>query len=164
MKEKRMKLKNLMSPKILESIGNLSVPEKHQLKIAYDTLKMPDEVAGVMGGPSKEEAIQIIKKLTGKTPSIKEEFTLEQKAANFWRDAFLKQNGRMSIKDVENLMKLHKSLPVAFKSLSDSNQYGGAYIIKKGNEYIWPGQEDESYSTSTGFTGRGAGRLVWEKK
>lgn len=44
----------------------LSVPEKHQLKIARDTLRMPDAIAAVVGGPSKEEAREIIKRLTGK--------------------------------------------------------------------------------------------------
>lgn len=53
---------------------NLSVSEKHQLKIAKDTLKMHDAIAKVMGGPSKEEARNIIKKLTGKT--IKEDVPL----------------------------------------------------------------------------------------
>lgn len=46
----------------------LTVPQKHQLKIAYATLRMPDEVVGVMGGPNKEEARQIIRDLTGKEP------------------------------------------------------------------------------------------------
>ena len=53
--------------KIKEVKTNLSVPEKHQLKIAYDTLKMPDPIVAVMGGPTKEEAIKIIKQLTGRT-------------------------------------------------------------------------------------------------
>jgi hypothetical protein len=44
----------------------LSVPEKHQLKIAYDTLKMTDPMVGVMGGMTKEEAREVIKRLTGK--------------------------------------------------------------------------------------------------
>lgn len=44
----------------------LSVPEQHQLKIAKDTLRMPDAMAGVMGGPTKEQAREIIKELTGK--------------------------------------------------------------------------------------------------
>lgn len=44
----------------------LSIPEKHQLKIAKDTLKMPDAMARVMGGPTKEEAREIIKRLEGK--------------------------------------------------------------------------------------------------
>ena len=35
---------------------NLSVPEKHQLRIARDTLKMSDIGARIMGGMSKEEA------------------------------------------------------------------------------------------------------------
>ncbi len=46
--------------------GRLTVPEQHQLKIAKDTLKMPDAIAGIMGGPTKEEAREIIKKLEGK--------------------------------------------------------------------------------------------------
>lgn len=45
----------------------LSIPEKHQLKIAYDTLRMPDAMAAVMGGPTKVEARVIIRTLTGKT-------------------------------------------------------------------------------------------------
>ena len=44
----------------------LTVPEQHQLKIAKDTLKMSDVGARIMGGPTKEEAREIIKKLTGK--------------------------------------------------------------------------------------------------
>jgi uncharacterized Zn finger protein (UPF0148 family) len=38
------------------------VPEKHQLKIAKDTLKMSDVVARVMGGMTKEEAREVLKK------------------------------------------------------------------------------------------------------
>jgi hypothetical protein len=45
---------------------SLSVPEKHQLKVAIKTLKMPDEIANVMGYPNKEQAKAIYKKLTGK--------------------------------------------------------------------------------------------------
>lgn len=46
--------------------GRLTVPEQHQLKIAKDTLRMPDAMAGVMGGPTKEEAREIIKRLESK--------------------------------------------------------------------------------------------------
>jgi hypothetical protein len=44
----------------------LSVFEKHQLKIARSTLKMPDPILGVMGGMNKAEAREIIKKLGGR--------------------------------------------------------------------------------------------------
>ena len=44
----------------------LTVPEKHQLKIARDTLKMNNVMAAVMGGMTKEEARRIIKRLGGK--------------------------------------------------------------------------------------------------
>lgn len=40
--------------------------EKHQLKIAKDTLKMNNAMLGVMGGMSKEQAKKVIKQLTGK--------------------------------------------------------------------------------------------------
>jgi hypothetical protein len=40
----------------------MTVPEKHQLKIARKTLKMPDAVLGVLRGMTKEEARAIIAK------------------------------------------------------------------------------------------------------
>lgn len=43
----------------------LSVPEQHQLRIAERTLHLTDIGAMLMGGPSKEEAREIIFKLTG---------------------------------------------------------------------------------------------------
>jgi len=46
-------------------IRRLSVAEQHQLRIARDTLKMPDEMVGVMGGPNKQQAKQIIRQLLG---------------------------------------------------------------------------------------------------
>ena len=48
----------------------LSVFDKHALKIARDTLRMPDAMLGVMGGPSKEEAAETVYRLTGKRPAI----------------------------------------------------------------------------------------------
>jgi len=45
----------------------LSVPEKHQLKIAKKTLTLSDAGARIMGGMTKDEARRIIKLLTGKT-------------------------------------------------------------------------------------------------
>jgi hypothetical protein len=46
----------------------LSVFDKHQLRIARDTLRMDPRAAAVMGGPSPEEAREIIYRLTGKWP------------------------------------------------------------------------------------------------
>lgn len=46
----------------------LSVPERHQLKIARDTLKMSEPIARVMGGPTHAQAAEIIHRLTGKWP------------------------------------------------------------------------------------------------
>lgn len=41
----------------------LSVPEKHQKKIAIDTLKMHDVGANIMGGMTKEEARKFLSKI-----------------------------------------------------------------------------------------------------
>lgn len=43
----------------------LSVPEKHQLRIAKATLRMSDAAARVMGGMTKEEAQKIVHKKGG---------------------------------------------------------------------------------------------------
>jgi len=49
---------------------NLSVFDRHQLKVARDTMKLDDTVARcrMLGGPNKEESREIIERLTGKKP------------------------------------------------------------------------------------------------
>jgi hypothetical protein len=47
-------------------MSKLSIPEQHQLKIAKATLKMSPVMARVMGGPSIEQSIEIIRRLTNK--------------------------------------------------------------------------------------------------
>ena len=42
-----------------------TVFDRHQLKIARDTLKMSDAGAFIMGGMSKDEARRVILRLTG---------------------------------------------------------------------------------------------------
>jgi hypothetical protein len=41
----------------------LSVPEKHQKKIAIETLRMHDATVGVLGGMNKEEARTFLKSI-----------------------------------------------------------------------------------------------------
>lgn len=41
----------------------MSVPERHQYKIAEATLRMPQPMVGVMGGMNKEQAREVIKNL-----------------------------------------------------------------------------------------------------
>jgi len=48
---------------------NLTIPEKHQLRVARQTLKYSDIGARIMGGPTKDEARAIILRLTGKVAS-----------------------------------------------------------------------------------------------
>ncbi len=45
---------------------HLTVFEKHSLKIARQTLKMPDAILGVMGRMTKEQARKVIADLTEK--------------------------------------------------------------------------------------------------
>jgi len=47
-------------------MSELTVFEKHQLKIAKQTLTFHDAAVAIMGGPTKEEARKIIKRLTEK--------------------------------------------------------------------------------------------------
>ena len=54
-------------PKRRRGFGELTVPETHQLAIAKKTLLMPDAMVGVMGGPSKAEARDIISRLKAKS-------------------------------------------------------------------------------------------------
>jgi hypothetical protein len=55
----------------------LDVFDRHQLKIAKDSLRMPQAVLGVMGGPSKPEARRIILKIEGKVKGTKTIKTIE---------------------------------------------------------------------------------------
>lgn len=41
----------------------LSVPEQHQLAIAKKTLRMPDVMAEVMGGMTKQQAREVLKRI-----------------------------------------------------------------------------------------------------
>lgn len=69
--DKRKKSPNPRRQSSIDAFGresSLGVPERHQLRIARDTLRMSDVVARVMGGPTKEEAREIIRRLTGREP------------------------------------------------------------------------------------------------
>lgn len=50
------------------AMRELTVPERHQLKVARDTLRMNDVFARIMGGMTKQEARNIVERLTGKRP------------------------------------------------------------------------------------------------
>ena len=41
----------------------LDVFERHQLAVARKTLNMPDAILGVLGGMTKEEALEIVRRL-----------------------------------------------------------------------------------------------------
>lgn len=46
----------------------LTIFERNQLKVARKTLTYSDVGASIMGPPTKDEAREIIKRLTGKEP------------------------------------------------------------------------------------------------
>jgi hypothetical protein len=47
----------------------LGVFDRHQLKIARDTLRKPDAMVAVMGGMNKEQARKVIVRITGESAS-----------------------------------------------------------------------------------------------
>ena len=58
----------------------LSVFDKHQLRIAKDTLKMTDVGAYIMGGMTKAQAVDVIKRFTGvdRSNELKSDGTLQE--------------------------------------------------------------------------------------
>lgn len=50
----------LFGTEVRVKTAEMSVPEKHQLRIAIQTLKMPDPMVGVMGGMDKEQALKFL--------------------------------------------------------------------------------------------------------
>lgn len=54
----------------------LTVPERHQLKIARATLKMSDAMANVMGGMTRAEAREIVNRLAGARNTNRSTITL----------------------------------------------------------------------------------------
>lgn len=53
-----------------EARKELSVPDKHQLRVLKQILRMPDQMAAVAGGPDKKEAREILKSKFGYTDEM----------------------------------------------------------------------------------------------
>lgn len=53
-------------------LNERSVPQKHQTKIAKDTLEMNDVGANIMGGMSKKEAREFLKSIGWSDKKIKD--------------------------------------------------------------------------------------------
>ncbi len=56
----------------------LSVPDKHQLRIARSTMRMHCLGAAIMGGPNHVKAASIIKRLSGAIVRIDTDCTCEE--------------------------------------------------------------------------------------
>jgi hypothetical protein len=59
------RLRSIVSGGVARRERGLSVPDRHRLRIARDTLKMSDAGARIMGGMTKDEAREVIYQLTG---------------------------------------------------------------------------------------------------
>jgi hypothetical protein len=58
-----MKMESLRAATaVLARVAAMGVADKHQLQVAIKSLKMPPAMLGVMGGPSKEQALEILAK------------------------------------------------------------------------------------------------------
>jgi hypothetical protein len=84
-----------------------STPEEHQIKIAKDTLKMPQAMAGVMGGPTKEEAKRILsgaKKAKDIGPSLRKDIMkLTEQLSNKARQGGIYENfGQKEIRQLKD--------------------------------------------------------------
>lgn len=64
------RLQKHVSGAVAKREQTLSVPDRHQLKIARDSLRAPCAMLGVMGGPNHREAREIIHRLTGAIAGI----------------------------------------------------------------------------------------------
>jgi hypothetical protein len=64
----------------------LTIPEQHQAKIALQTLKMPDAMVGVMGGPTKKQARAFLRSIGVKNPTRFEALERELAAGGYARD------------------------------------------------------------------------------
>jgi hypothetical protein len=73
----------------------LTAPEQHLLRIARATLRMPDPMVGVMGGPDKPTSRRIIRELTGRTPRRRNP-PPEEKIAQLRRIVETKTRGRVT--------------------------------------------------------------------
>lgn len=56
-------------------MSRLSTPEKHQLKIARETMRMHCAATLIMGGPNHAESVKIIMRLTGKKVQLDSDCT-----------------------------------------------------------------------------------------
>ena len=65
-----------LGKKYNESVNELTTAQKHQVKIAKDTLKMPKPMRGVMG-MSKKEALKILKKYKKESVSEAKESSID---------------------------------------------------------------------------------------
>ena len=63
-------LRRNVTGKIAQRERALSVPDKHLLRIARDSGRMPCAMLGVMGGPNHYDAAEIIARLTGAIVAI----------------------------------------------------------------------------------------------
>lgn len=141
-----MRFKEFLSE--VKSKKELSVFDKHQLKVARDIIKAPDAMVPFMGGNlTKKEAREIIKKITGK--EVKESVEEGKKGLDHWVKDYraARKNGNVSLAKQlrDNIDKEVKRL-----GLNRDEVYGpdldNKYGVKEGMEY-----EEETNKEPKGF-------------
>lgn len=153
---KREKYSRLDNPSRRKKITKkeLSVMDKHQLAIARKTLTYSDAGALIMGGPTKAEAREIIKKLTGKVPRENPSRRKTKKKTT------RKKNMR---KQTYSIWKVGSGLPRETTGLATSNVFNTKAVAKKYcNEHL---NKRGSYAiVSSRLTSVGVNKLLSGKR
>lgn len=129
----------------------LTVPEKHQIAIAKQTLKMPDAMVGVMGGMTKEQARELLHRLgvsfkenpRGKAKLTPEQNRVWEKAFQFHVDAGKSdsQADRAAWRDVAaefpELKKFRGATPNPLRRRNRTGVKPGAWVHTPGRTEVY---------------------------
>lgn len=138
-KGRKSKIKGDMLLSVLKT--NLKISNTADAFVNHVTMHVTDETSEL----SKKDVINLVKWYNANKENLDESASSELDLAfNDIRDAFRKlENKTMSDMDFKKLMaEISKSYgekiaSFATKSLADKKQKGGAYLQKKGNNWIW---------------------------
>jgi hypothetical protein len=139
-------IKEFRMGNLKEAVSELSPMERNQLRVAQQTLKMPDAMLGVMGGPSKEEAKAIILKITSRihaarwTEPVTESINPGVKSAALDILAQFNQHGNI-LRRANTLSEVAEKLSGISKVLEgvllhDSEDWFDAHTIKRDTREI----------------------------
>jgi DNA-directed RNA polymerase subunit RPC12/RpoP len=127
----------------------LSVPEKHQLKIAKKTLQMSDAGANIMGGMDKKEARAFLKKIGYSDDKIA---GLEEALLEFGDDPKYKSVARgMDKEEAEKYAKQNGGQVTVDDAEDNKDEFNPKFmVVKKENEDFEHGRPDKELD-NTGY-------------